>query len=94
MTAKELRDLPIVVDTYEQTFDLADDAQREYYEWVVMRERNAWFVVYHRDRKWNDTNTNQLIYMEWGQPYVELPAGKQTRSVLHARDSHFTLSSR
>lgn len=53
-------------------FNLSDDADRDYYEWVKDRIVNGWFIQYNSviTPKENDNAIVVYVYLEWGQPYL------------------------
>lgn len=70
----ELDALPVVGKTHEKTFNLNNEDDREYYNWVRDRIRNGLFVRDFEARKWPDGQEWPTIYLEWTQCYVIGPS--------------------
>jgi hypothetical protein len=64
---REIEALPTVGQAHEYLFDLNDEGQREYYNWVRDRIRNGMFVRDHIDRQRSDAGKWPIIYQEWTQ---------------------------
>jgi hypothetical protein len=74
LSQKELHRLRLTADAWHATFDLSDEADAAYYNWVRDRARNGWFVIDFIQR-WRDKKSKKvkvLVYCEWSQLYVQL----------------------
>jgi hypothetical protein len=74
---QELENLPVIGDTYQQVFNLGDEADAKTYRWIRDRARNGIFTVDFIERHWDEETKNMIVYVEWTQLYVELPKGNE-----------------
>jgi len=90
---QEVEALPIVGKAYENSFDMNDETDREYYNWVRDRIRNGLFIQDHVQRRWDDDKPWPVIYLEWTQCFVMAPKQQQTNagSNGHGSATNFTL---
>lgn len=77
---EELENLPVVGYAYDGTFDLSNEEEAKYYRWVRDRCRNGLFTsdYSHREHTVVDGVLKTIIYLEWTQLYVQLPAGHKS----------------
>lgn len=88
----EVEALPILGRAHERVFDLDEEDDREYYNWVRDRIRNGLFVQDKMERKWPDDKRWPVIYLEWTQCFVMAPQQQQTAgSNGHGSSTQFTL---
>jgi hypothetical protein len=88
----EIEALPICGSTNQKVFDLNDEAEREYYNWVRDRIRNGLFKPDHEMRRWPDDKQWPVVYLEWTQYYTVLPQKlTQGGSLTNANPKQFTL---
>jgi hypothetical protein len=54
-------------------FDLADEEDKKYYQYVMDRAVNQWFQIQHREHTKDETTGRiRFVYVEWAQPYGQL----------------------
>ena len=90
LTRDELeRDVHIQSDFRFKHFKLWENEDAEYYQWVMDRAVNGWFVVYKREWHWVEQHQSHVVYVEWSQRYGELsPVAKASaRSRAHGPPS-------
>lgn len=90
----ETEALPIVGHAHERLFDMNDEEEREYFNWVRDRIRNGLFVQDFIDRRFGDCDENRpwpIIYLEWTQCYVMSPPQASSGSSGHGSTTQFTL---
>lgn len=87
---REIDALPTVGRTYENTFDMNVEEDREYYNWVRDRIRNGLFFRDFIKRTWYDGKLWPVIYLEWTQCHVQAPQ-TQAGSNGHGSARQFTL---
>jgi hypothetical protein len=88
----ELANVPLTIDAYAQSFDLAVKEEAEYYAWVRDRIRNGWFHREWIDRWIDPANPKRVVInMEWSQVYAEAPPVKKTGTPING--DIFTLRS-
>ena len=97
---EELENLPIVGEAFQQTFDLNDEEQAASYRWIRDRVRNGMFTqdYVYREHILNEETKElrTLIYLEWTQLYVQVPANHKSSGVTangSATQEKFTLRS-
>jgi len=73
----ELQRVPIVGFSYHRVFDLTDENDAQFYQWILDRATNGLFSINFRERRWNDAKTNMIVYMEWTQIYGTNPHDKR-----------------
>jgi len=71
----ELESLPIVGDTYERVFDLSNEEDAAYYNWIRSHARNGLFSIDFIERHWDEDSATMRVYIEWTQFYTESPPG-------------------
>lgn len=67
----ELAALPVVSDFHHKTFDLSNEEDAAYYNWVKDHEKNGLFAVFRDIPQWDADTKTMYIYLEWAQLYVE-----------------------
>lgn len=88
----EVEALPTCGQAYEKVFDLNDEEERAYYNWVRDRVRNGLFVCDFKKDRWPDDKLWPIIYLEWTQCYTALPQKPTTSgSITNANAKQFTL---
>ena len=88
----EVEALPVCGTAYERVFDLNDDADREYYNWVRDRIRNGLFICDCKKERWLDDKVWPTIYLEWTQLFAALPPkSTMNGSIANANARQFTL---
>jgi len=88
----EIERLTVRGTAYERLFDMSQEEDREYYNWVRDRIRNGQFVKDHETRKWPDDWEYPKIWLEWTQLYVQAPPQVQgIGSNGHGSHRQFTL---
>jgi len=65
-----------VYDAKVDTFDMSDPEQRERYQTILDRAANKWYRVLACDRQFVESKLSWLVYLEWVEPYMEIPASK------------------
>jgi hypothetical protein len=71
----------VTFDFHAETFDLADEQQKQKYIWVMDRIVNRWFCLHHIERRLIAEKNTTIVYLEWSQRYGELsPATRASRS--------------
>lgn len=92
----EIDALPIVGRAYERVFDLNDEEDRAYYNWVRDRIKNGLFIKDKCMERWPEDKLWPIVYLEWTQCYVQAPPkqmpiggspnGSQTQFTLRGDD--------
>lgn len=64
-------------------FNLCDESDREYYEWVNDRIVNGWFIQYNKQIKPIESENGVCVhvYLEWGQVYLIAVAKREVMNV-------------
>jgi len=60
-----------VCDAHVATFDMSDAQQRAKYEYILDRAANNWFQVFYTQRNWDPDKKCMVVYIEWGENYIE-----------------------
>lgn len=68
-----------VYDAKVDTFDMSDPERKAAYAEILDRASNRWYKILACDRKFVESKQNWLIYLEWVEPHMEIPAGKMNR---------------
>jgi len=88
----EIDALPICCNTHQKPFDLNDEEDREYYNWVRDRIANGLFRQNHEIRRWPEDKLWPIVYLEWTQYYTGQPQKQpQGGSLTNANSKQFTL---
>lgn len=87
----EIEALPVLGQAKEYVFDLNDEDDREYYNWVRDRICNGMFTRNYIERHREDGHKWPVVYMEWTQHYVTAPPQTSPGSTKHGSTTHFTL---
>ena len=88
----EVEALPVCGQGYEKVFDLNNEGDREYYNWVRDRIRNGLFVCDYKKERWPDDKEWPIIYLEWTQCFAALPQRSSTGgSITNTNARQFTL---
>jgi hypothetical protein len=70
---EDYQKLVLVSDFHFKLFDISNEEDREYYQWVNDRIYAGLFTLIYKDRFWDKEKDILKIYMEWCQHYFELP---------------------
>jgi len=87
LTDYDLANLTVVGDARQKIFNLSDEEDTKYYQWVRDRAANGLFSVTHEEFHWDDTKKAMYIYLEWIQYYVTYQAPQNGQ----INPRHFTL---
>jgi hypothetical protein len=74
---QETEELEHTQDFHFQMFDLADDKQREQYQYVMDRIVAGWFRCLTRQHHYDSTSNTMRVYLEWTQVYAVPPPNAQ-----------------
>lgn len=65
-----------VKDAKIRTFDMSNPEDQVAYQEIVDKTVNNWFEIYIRRFRWykpRGEKPHMMVYMEWGEPFMELP---------------------
>lgn len=85
----EVQSLPLIRRPYERIFDLSQEEDRSYYNWIRSHVAGGVFTIDFIERHWDEESKSMKIYLEWSQVYRVLP--QNGGSVSHGRESEFVL---
>jgi hypothetical protein len=89
----EAEQLPISGKARHKVFDLSNEEDNEYFQWVRDRCRNGLFTQDHIERHWNKETNSMVIYMEWTQLFRHAPIKQGGNGDGHQNGSTFTITS-
>jgi len=71
---------------YSKVFDLQDEEDKRYYDWVMDRIVNGWFIKLQSNVIQNDQGIK--VYLEWTQRYLQQLPHKYVFASQLAEDSY------